>query len=99
MGKITASRSSLPGFRNAVEKHFNIFMSSVETETLNLSKTIPLDSEWKRYIDNIFSLWALWRTERKKINEFIALANRHHPTINFRADCLQRREISQPRNP
>ena len=47
-----------------------IFMSVVETEILNLSKTEPL--EWKRYIDDIFSLW---RTERKEIDEFIALAN------------------------
>ena len=40
----------------------NIFMSAVETEILNLSKTNPLG--WKRYIDYIFSLW---RTERKEI--------------------------------
>ena len=56
----------------------NIFMSAVETEILNLSKTKPL--EWKRYIDDIFSLW---RTERKEIDEFIALAIRHHPSIKF----------------
>ena len=30
----------------------NTFMSAVETEILNLSKTKPL--EWKRYIDDIF---------------------------------------------
>ena len=59
----------------------NIFMSAVETEILNLSKTKPL--EWKRYIDDIFSLW---RTDRKEIDEFIALANRHHPSINFTAE-------------
>ena len=90
----------------------NIFMSAVETEILNLSNTKPL--EWKRYIDDIFSLW---RTERKEIDEFIALANRHHPSIKFTAEisdkettvkgsllqerdnCLRRREISQRRNP
>ena len=59
----------------------NIFMSAVETEILNLSKTKPL--EWKRYIDNIFSLWS---TERKEIDEFVALANRHHPSIKFTAE-------------
>ena len=59
----------------------NIFMSAVETEILNLSKTKPL--ERKRYIDDIFSLW---RTERKEIDEFIALANRHHPSIKFTAE-------------
>ena len=58
----------------------NIFMSAVD-KILNLSKTKPL--EWKRYIDDIFSLW---RTERKEIDEFIALANRHHPSIKFAAE-------------
>ena len=59
----------------------NIFISVVETEILNYSKTKPL--EWKRYIDNIFSLW---RTERKEIDEFIVLANRHHPSIKLTAE-------------
>ena len=59
----------------------NIFMSVVQTEILNFSKTKPV--EWKRYIDDIFSLW---RTERKEIDEFIALANRHHPSIKFTAE-------------
>ena len=59
----------------------DIFMSVVETQILNFSKTKPL--EWKRYIDDIFSLW---RTERKEIDEFIALANRHHPSIKFTAE-------------
>ena len=39
----------------------NILMSAVETEILNLSKTKPL--AWKRYIDDIFSLW---RTEERR---------------------------------
>ena len=56
-------------------------MSAVETEILNLSKTKPL--EWKRYIADIFSSW---RTDRKEIDEFIALANRHHPSIKFTAE-------------
>ena len=45
-----------------------LFLSAVETEILNLSKTKPL--EWKRFIDDIFSLWI---TERKEIAEFITL--------------------------
>ena len=36
----------------------NIFMSAVETEILNLSKTKPL--EWKRYIDDIFLIVENW---------------------------------------
>ena len=61
-------------------------MSVVETEILNFSKTKPL--EWKRYIDDIFSLW---RTERKEIDEFIALANRLHLQLNLRLKCLIKR--------
>ena len=66
----------------------NIFMSAVETEILNLRKTKPL--EWKKYIDNIFSLW---RTERKEIDKFIALANRHPCTLqlNLRLKYLIKR--------
>ena len=30
--------------------------------------------------------FSLWRTERKEIDEFIALANRHHPSIKFTAE-------------
>ena len=59
----------------------SIFISVVETEILKFSKTKPL--EWKRYIDFIFSLW---RTERREIDKFIALANRHHPSIKFTAE-------------
>ena len=51
-----------------------------------LSKTKPL--EWKRYIDDIFSLW---RTDRKEIDEFIALANsRHYPSIKFTVEISEK---------
>ena len=33
----------------------NIFMAKVETEILNQSALKPL--VWKRFIDNVFSLW------------------------------------------
>ena len=52
----------------------NIFMSAVETEIISLSNTKPL--QWKRYIDDIFSLWSV---EKKEIEDFIVLANRQHP--------------------
>ena len=58
----------------------NIFMSAVETEIINKSKIKPL--EWKRYIDDVFSLWD---TNREEIDQFILEANRHHPTIKFTA--------------
>ena len=59
----------------------NIFMSAVETEIINKSKIKPL--EWKRYIDDVFSVWD---TEREEIDQFILEANRHHPTIKFTAE-------------
>ena len=59
----------------------NIFMGKVETEILSQSTIKPL--VWKRYIDDIFSLWD---TIREVLNEFIDKANNHHPTIKFTAE-------------
>ena len=59
----------------------NIFMAKVETEILNQSALKPL--VWKRYIDDIFSLWTL---NREEIMQFIEQANKHHPTIKFTAE-------------
>lgn len=66
----------------------NIFMASVETEIISLSKTKPL--EWKRYIDDIFSLW---NADKKEIEDFIVLANRHHLTIKFTAE-ISNKEVN-----
>jgi len=43
----------------------NIFMSSVETEIISQSKTKSL--EWKKYIDDIFSLW---NADEQEIEDF-----------------------------
>ena len=59
----------------------NIFMSAVKTEIIRLSLNKPL--VWKRYIDNIFSLWNI---DKKSIGSFIELANNYHPTIKFTAE-------------
>ena len=59
-------------------------MSVVETEILNLSKTKPLGSGK----DTLTIFFSLWRTERKEIEEFIALANRHYSTIKFTAEIF-----------
>ena len=59
----------------------NIFMNKVETEILSQSLFKPL--VWKRYIDDIFSLWT---TNRDRIEHFIEQANNHHPTIKFTAE-------------
>ena len=93
-------------FKIRGKKHEVTFVSAVETEILNLSRTKPL--AWNRFIDDIFSLWI---TERKEIAEFITLPNRHHPTIKLTTEIFDKEinvlnttvfkgtEISQPRNP
>ena len=62
----------------------NIFMSAVETRLISQSPTKPL--VWKRYIDDIFSLWD---KNKEEIGSFIELANNHHPTIKFTADISE----------
>ena len=59
----------------------NIFMAKVETDILSQSVIKPL--VWKRFIDDIFSLWNVSRDE---ISKFIEQANKHHPTIKFTAE-------------
>ena len=64
-------------------------MSSVETEIISQSKTKSL--EWKRYIDDISSSWT---ADKKEIEGFIVLANRHHLTIKFTAEISNNKEIN-----
>ena len=62
----------------------NIFMSAIETEIINKSPHKPL--VWKRFIDDIFSLW---NVDKEEIYSFIELANNHHPTIKFTAEVSE----------
>ena len=59
----------------------NIFMAAVETEIIERSLKRPLI--WKRYINDVFSLWNL---NKEEITAFIKLANNYHPTIKFTAE-------------
>ena len=59
-------------------------MNKVETDILGQSAFRPL--VWKRYIDDIFSLWTINRVE---ISQFIEQANSHHPTIKFTAEISE----------
>ena len=59
----------------------NIFMVEVETNIINQSPYKPLI--WKRYIDDIFSLWNI---NKQAINNFTELANSFHPTVKFVAE-------------
>ena len=59
----------------------NIFMSKIETEIILHSSNKPL--VWKRYLDDIFSLWNI---DKRDIGLFLKLANNYHPTIKFTAE-------------
>ena len=62
----------------------NIFMSAIETEIINKSPHKPL--VWKRFIDDIFSLW---NVDKEEIYSFIELANNHHPTIKLTTEVSE----------
>ena len=66
----------------------NLFMTAVETEILNASTKKTLG--WKRYIDDVFSLWNI---NIKEIDGFIEQANRDHPTIKFTAEISDKETI------
>jgi len=51
-----------------------------------------LPIEWKRYIDNKFSLW---NVDKKEIEEFIVPANSHHPTIKFTAEIPDKEQLKE----
>ena len=59
----------------------NIFMTDIETQIVCQSIVKP--SVWKRYIDDIFSLWD---TCKNDIAQYIWQANSYHPTIKFTAE-------------
>ena len=63
----------------------NIFMNEVETKMLNKSKIKPI--VWKRYIDDVFSLWDI---PKRDIDLFIQQANAFHPTIKFTAEISEK---------
>ena len=66
----------------------NIFMAKIETTLIQQSETKP--KEWRRYIDDIFSLWD---SDKKEVDQFIEQANKFHPTIKFTAE-ISKNEIT-----
>ena len=62
----------------------NIYMAEIETNLIQQSNTKP--REWKRYIDDVFSLWDC---NRKDVELFIKEANNFHPTIKFTAEISE----------
>ena len=59
-------------------------MAEIETKLINQSKTKLI--KWKRYIDDIFSLWD---SNRQEIDIFIKQASNFHPTIKFTAEISE----------
>ena len=55
----------------------NIFMAEFETKLFCQSRIKPI--EWKRYIDDVFSLW----NKSKQDNLFIEQAKQVHPSIKL----------------
>ena len=68
----------------------NIFMAKIETEIL--SKVVSKPTVWKRYIDDLFSLWDMSKPD---IETFIDQANLHHPTIKFTAEISDTETVSR----
>ena len=62
----------------------NIYMLEIETNLIKQSNTKP--REWKRYIDDVLSLWDC---NRKDVDLFIKEANNFHPTIKFTAEISE----------
>ena len=60
----------------------NIFMGTVESQILHRSVVKPL--VWKRYIDDIFSIW---NTNKDEVMQFMEQVNSHHRTIKFTAEA------------
>ena len=56
-------------------------MAKIETDVINSSPRKPII--WKRYIDDIFSLWNI---NKEAISYFMELANSFHPTIKFTSE-------------
>ena len=62
----------------------NIFMADIETKLIQQGKIKP--REWKRYIDDIFSLMDC---DRKVLDRFIKRANYFDHTIKFTAEISE----------
>ena len=62
----------------------NIFMAKIETTLIQQSETKL--KEWRRYIDDVFSLWD---SDEKDVDHFIEQANKFRPSIKFTAEISE----------
>ena len=65
-----------------------IFMAHVEKQLLLSSPHKPII--WKRFIDDIFSVWT---SSKQEIDSFINFANRFHTTIKFTCEMSSERAV------
>ena len=80
----TISKYMVSQWAQKQQSFANIFMPEVETNLIQQNNTKP--REWKRYIDDVFSLWDCKRNE---VERFIEQANTFHPTIKFTAEISE----------
>ena len=64
----------------------NIFMARIEKQILSQSCITMKPLFWKRYIDDVFSLW---NASLNKIEGFVKKANNFHSTIKFTAEMSE----------
>ena len=65
-----------------------IFMADLEKRLLMASPSKPL--VWKRFIDDIFSLWNI---SIQEVSNFVNFANTFHPTIKFTCEMSSQRAV------
>ena len=78
------SKSAAMGTKMAVA-FANLFMAEIEIKMVNESRI--KSKVWKRYIDDVFSLWDV---NRKDVDLLIEQANTFHPTIKFTAEISEK---------
>ena len=69
----------------------NIFMAKIGKEILSRYSDRAVLIFWKRFIDDVISVWD---TSRNEIEEFLLKANNFHPTIKFMSKPLAGSSIS-----
>ena len=62
----------------------NIFMAKIETTLIQQRES--KQKEWRRHIDDIFSLWD---SDKKDFDHFVEQANKFHPSIEFTAEISE----------
>ena len=58
-----------------------IFMAHIEKQLTHHKPFKP--TFWKRFIDDIFSVWTI---SEQEINDFVSFTNNLHPTIKFKCE-------------